>query len=202
MHAFDIVSLARMRLRIRPGQACTPSESRLHKDTASASSASRSVSRASPIQVQIPSVVALRAGVHVQSPCHQKSASLKPALARLSCYFRRVQGSTRSPPSKPRPASAPVLRLSRPPAPPCSSPPRGPTRSSAPDSRDLTLHLYLHLTCRAARQANPRFPTLPASLRAHFASSDRRSSSHTTAHMALCRNPSSEDFCADQRSRS
>lgn len=43
-------------------------------------------------------------------------------------------------------------------------PPRGPTRSSAPDSRDLTLHLYLHLTCRAARQANPRFPTLAASL--------------------------------------
>lgn len=122
------------------GQTCTPSESRLHK-TPLLLHLPVSPSRASPIQVLIPS---LR---YMQVSSHPSSVSLT-GLFRPPCYFRSS-------------GVDPVLSQGLHPHPShCLGPqptamqlPPGPTRSSAPDSRDLTLHLYLRLTCRPCRQA-------------------------------------------------
>lgn len=115
--------------------------------------------------------------------------------------FQELQGSTRS--RGQGLPQAPVPSVSRPPAQGLQRHTPGPTRSSAPDSRDLTLHLYLHLTCRAARQATS-FPNVRSRWWAASQPVWRRTPSDrhrraTTAHMALCRSPTSEDFCADQR---
>lgn len=84
----------------------------------------------------------------MQVSSHPSSVSLT-GLFRLPCYFR----SSGVDPVPSRQGLHPHPSHCLGPQTTAMQLPPGPTRSSAPDSRDLTLHLYLRLTCRPCRQA-------------------------------------------------
>lgn len=191
-HALDVDSSA---IEIAH-QACNqPFGISLAQDTASASSASH-LRPALHLYRYLPG---LRRCEYVQVASHPVGRPnwLGPAVM----LFQELQGSTRSKGQGLPQAPVPLCLGPQPRA--CNSTTPGPTRSSAPDSRDLTLHLYLHLTCRAARQATS-FPNVRSRWWAASQPVWRRTPSDrhrraTKAHMVLCRSPASEDFCADQR---
>lgn len=160
-HALDVDSAISTGRDYPSGQACTPSESRLHK-TPLLLHLPVSPSRASPIQVLIPSL-----------RCMQVSSQSKFGRSNWACSVCHVisgaSGVDPVPSQGLHPHPSHCLGPQHHGHAPCSTP--GPTRSSAPDSRDLTLHLYLRLTCRACPQATfsptdarPTVPTLEAQM--------------------------------------